>query len=160
MNEKENVQLKASGWKVSSVEEFLGLTKAEAIYIDLKLALLDSYRRWREQKQVSQVELAKELELSESSIAKMEKGDPSVSLDLLVQSLLILGVTPKHLAQIIASLDQTTSDPTTPSIFHTPLLFGPTYQDKTAGYKATFGEIKQNVSDPRVGMRRQKVAAP
>ena len=52
MNEKENVQLEASGWKVSSVEEFLGLTKAEAIYIDLKLALLDSYRRWREQKQV------------------------------------------------------------------------------------------------------------
>ena len=76
MNEKENVQLEASGWKVSSVEEFLGLTKAEAIYIDLKLALLDSYRRWREQKQVSQVELAEKLELSESSIAKMESPTP------------------------------------------------------------------------------------
>ncbi|MGB0387168.1 MAG: helix-turn-helix domain-containing protein [Ardenticatenaceae bacterium] len=153
MNGKENVQLEASGWKVSSVEEFLGLTKAEATYIDLKLALLDSYRTWRQQKQVSQVELAEQLELSESSIAKMEQGDPSVSLDLLVQSLLTLGVTPKHLAQIIASLEQTTSDPTTPSIFQTPWLFDPTYQDKTVGYKATFGEIRQNASDPRVGIR-------
>jgi len=135
MNEKEKVQLQPNGWKVSSVEEFLGLTKAEATYIDLKLILLDSYRRWREQKQVSPASLAEQLELSESSIAKMEEGDPSVSLDLLIQSLLTLGVTTKHLAQIIASLDQTTSELTTPSIFHTPLLFNPTYQDKTVGYK-------------------------
>jgi ribosomal protein S4E len=35
-------------------------------------------------------------------VAKMESGDPTVSLDLLVRSLLALGTTNRELAQIIA----------------------------------------------------------
>jgi hypothetical protein len=34
----------------------------------------------------------------------MEAGDPSVSIDLLVKSLLVLGASPKELAQIIGRL--------------------------------------------------------
>ncbi len=135
MNEKEKIEVQPNGWKVSSVEEFLGLTKAEATYIDLKLTLLDSYRRWREQKQVSPAWLAEQLELSVSSITKMEDKDPSVSLDLLIQSLLTLGIPLKELAQIIASLDETTNEPITPPIFHTPWSLNPTYQNKAVGHK-------------------------
>jgi len=40
---------------------------------------------------------------SQSRIAKMEAGDPSVSLDLLVKSLLALGASARELAKIIAS---------------------------------------------------------
>lgn len=110
MNGNENIQLDISHYKISSASKFLKLTEAEVAYINLKLILLNSYRKWREKKKVSLASLAEQLELSESSLVEMEKGNPSVSLDLLIQSLLTLGVTTKHLAQIIASLDETTSD--------------------------------------------------
>jgi hypothetical protein len=42
------------------------------------------------------------VESSQSRVAKMESGDFAVSLDLLIKSLLALGVSRKDLAQIIA----------------------------------------------------------
>jgi hypothetical protein len=42
------------------------------------------------------------LKSSQSRIAKMEAGDPTVSLDLLVRSLLALGTTRKTLSRILA----------------------------------------------------------
>jgi hypothetical protein len=38
---------------------------------------------------------------SQSRVAKMEKGDPSVSIDLLIRSLFNLGMSKKYLAQIL-----------------------------------------------------------
>ena len=40
---------------------------------------------------------------SQSRIAKMEAGDPSVSLDLLIKALLTLGASSRDLGRIIAS---------------------------------------------------------
>jgi hypothetical protein len=40
---------------------------------------------------------------SQSRVAKMEAGDPTVSLDLLVKSILALGASNRELAAIIAS---------------------------------------------------------
>ena len=51
---------------------------------------------------MTQSELAQSLQSSQSRVAKMEAGDPSVSLDLLVKSLLVLGASNKELAAIIA----------------------------------------------------------
>jgi hypothetical protein len=45
--------------------------------------------------------LAQTLHSSQSRVAKMEAGDPSVSLDLLVKSLLALGASSRDLAAII-----------------------------------------------------------
>jgi len=97
------LQLEAKGWKVGSVEEFLELTPEEASYIELKLALSGSLRTYRKQRQLTQMDLAKLLKSSQSRVAKMEAGDPSVSLDLLVRSLLAMGASREALAQMIAS---------------------------------------------------------
>ena len=51
---------------------------------------------------MSQLELAKMMQSSQSRIAKMEAGDPSVSMDLLIKSLLALGVSRKDLAKTIS----------------------------------------------------------
>ena len=96
-------QLEAKGWKVGSVEEFLELTPEEASYIELKLALSESIRTYRKQRQLTQLDLAKLLKSSQSRVAKMEAGDPSVSLDLLVRSLLAMGASREALAQMITS---------------------------------------------------------
>jgi predicted XRE-type DNA-binding protein len=95
--------LEAKGWKVGSVEEFLELTPEEASYIELKLALSESLRTYRKQRQLTQTDLARLLKSSQSRVAKMEAGDPSVSLDLLVRSLLAMGTTREALAQLISS---------------------------------------------------------
>jgi hypothetical protein len=94
-------KLKAAGWAVGSVQDFLGLPDADAALIEMKLALSRSLRDRRQQRGVSQVELARRLRSSQSRVAKMEAGDPSVSMDLLVSSLLVLGAKPTDLSRTI-----------------------------------------------------------
>ena len=93
MHESKRKQLEAKGWKVSSVEEFLQLSPEEAAYVELRLKLSDGLREQRQQHNLTQVELAKRVKSSQSRVAKMESGDPSISLDLLIRSLLALGVS-------------------------------------------------------------------
>ena len=96
-------RLEAKGWKVGNAQEFLRLSDEEAAYIDLKLRLATSLRKRRERHSLTQADLAKLLRSSQSRIAKMEAGDPSVSLDLLIRSLLILGTSRRELSRIIAA---------------------------------------------------------
>lgn len=96
-------KLEAAGWKVGNVDEFLNLTPDESAYIEMKLALSHSLRKRRLKNKLSQVELAKMVHSSQSRIAKMEAGDPSVSIDLIMKSLLALGASPKEVAKAISS---------------------------------------------------------
>lgn len=102
MNAKKRTRLEAKGWRVGSAEEFLDLSEEEAAYVDLKLTFSENLKKRRQQKNYTQVELAKLLKSNQSRVAKMEAGDPSVSLDLLVKSLLALGTTKKDLAGMIS----------------------------------------------------------
>lgn len=102
MDSKKKKKLEARGWVVGDTSEFLQLTAEEARYIELKLALSESLKAERLKQHVTQVELAKMLGSSQSRVAKMEAGDPAVTVDLLLKALLTLGVTKKQLAKIIA----------------------------------------------------------
>ena len=94
--------LEAKGWKVGGAKDFLELTDGEAAYIELRLKLAQGLRAKRSAKGLSQTELAKAVRSSQSRVAKMEAGDPTVSLDLLVRSLLALGASDRELGQIIS----------------------------------------------------------
>jgi DNA-binding XRE family transcriptional regulator len=102
MDSKKKKKLEARGWVVGDTSDFLQLTVEEARYIELKLALSESLKAERLKQQVTQVELAKMIGSSQSRVAKMESGDPAVTVDLLLKALLTLGVTKKQLAKIIA----------------------------------------------------------
>jgi predicted XRE-type DNA-binding protein len=91
-------KLQAAGWAVGDAADFLELSPAEAAYVELKLSLSQALRRWRSTRKLTQTELAKRLGSSQSRVAKMEAGDPTVSADLLLRSLLALGATPKDIA--------------------------------------------------------------
>ena len=95
-------KLESKGWKVGSVEDFLELSSEEVAYIEMKHALSNSLKERRAKENLSQVEVAKIFKTSQSRVAKMEAGDPSVSIDLLVKSLLALGASPKELAKAIS----------------------------------------------------------
>jgi DNA-binding XRE family transcriptional regulator len=103
MKQSKRKALEKRGWVVSDATEFLKLSEEEAILIDLKLTLARSLRDRREEQHLSQEELAKRLGSSQSRIAKMEAGDRSVSIELLLRALLQLGTTRRELARIIGS---------------------------------------------------------
>jgi transcriptional regulator with XRE-family HTH domain len=88
---------------VGTVKEFLALSNEESAYIDLKIKLAAGLRQRRQQKDLSQLDLATKLQSSQSSVAKMEASDPSVSLDVLIRSLITLGTTERELSQIITT---------------------------------------------------------
>jgi ribosome-binding protein aMBF1 (putative translation factor) len=102
MRESKQKRLAAKGWKLGSASDFLGLTPEEEAYIELRLKLADGLRKRRKSHGVTQVNLAKSLKSSQSRVAKMEAGDPTVTIDLLVKSLLALGTSNRELAAIIA----------------------------------------------------------
>ena len=97
-------KLKKAGWRVGTSADFLSLSDQEASLIELKLALARDLRQRRQSKKLTQAQLARLLKSSQSRIAKMEAGDPTVSFDLLVRSLLSLGASPRQLARVIGSL--------------------------------------------------------
>jgi len=103
MREDKRRRLEAKGWKVGSAKEFLRLSDEESAYIDLKIRLADGLRDRRQRNRLSQMQLASMLRSSQSRIAKMESGDPSVSLDLLIRSLLALGISDRELSRIIST---------------------------------------------------------
>ena len=94
-------RLEAKGWRLGTAQEFLGLSDEENVYVELRLRLADSLRLRRQRRKLSQTELARMVRSSQSRIAKMEGGDPSVSLDLLIRTLLALGASIPDLARAI-----------------------------------------------------------
>ena len=101
MQKAKQQALEAHGWRVGSAEEFLELTPEEAAMVELKLRLSDALRARRTKLQLSQAAVADRLGSSQSRVAKMEAGDASVSLDLLMRALLGLGATPNDVAKAI-----------------------------------------------------------
>ena len=102
MNRAKQRRLEQGGWKVGSAKELLGLTPEESAYIEMRLALSRHLRALRTRKRLTQVEAARMLGSSQSRVAKLEAGDPSVSLDLLVRSNLALGASKKDLAKTLS----------------------------------------------------------
>ena len=102
MNKTKQKRLEAAGWKVGSAKELLGLSEQEAALIEMRLALAESLKKRRVARHLSQEQFAQEIGSSQSRVAKMESADPSVTIDLLLRSLLALGVSRRVLAGILA----------------------------------------------------------
>jgi len=103
MNKEKQKILEKKGWKIGTAKEFLGLTDEEASYIELKSKLSANLKKVRTKRNLTQVELARIIKSSQSRVAKLETGDPSVSLDLIIRSLLALGTSKKDIARTISS---------------------------------------------------------
>ena len=103
MHKTRQRSLAQKGWKSGSAEEFLELSAEEAAYVELKVTLSRKLKARRIEKKLNQTQLARLIGSSQSRVAKMEAGDPSVSIDLLVKSLLALGVSKRELGESIVN---------------------------------------------------------
>lgn len=96
-------RLERAGFVVSDVQEFLNLSDAEMTMINVRVALASALRRRRSKDlKVSQATFAERVGSSQSRVAKMEAGDPSVSLDLLIRSLISSGASAEDVGRMIS----------------------------------------------------------
>jgi predicted transcriptional regulator len=103
MKESKKRRLEKAGWKVGTVQEFLGLSDEDMALIELKRSLIRMLKETREANKVTQRALARMIQSSQSRVAKIEGASSDVSLDLIVKALFALGVTPKKLAKFVAT---------------------------------------------------------
>jgi predicted XRE-type DNA-binding protein len=106
MNAEKRKRLEARGWKIGTVKEFLGLSDEEELLIAIRIALSRALAEKRKQRAYSQEKLASLLGSSQSRVAKMEAGDRSVSIDLLVRALLSLGSHIGELSRIVGKAER------------------------------------------------------
>ena len=101
MDKRKQRRLENAGWRLGTAADFRGLTEAEAALIELKVRLSEALRARRLAQGISQAALAKQLRSSQSRVAKMEAADPTVSLDLLLRGLLVMGAKPSDVAKAL-----------------------------------------------------------
>ena len=101
MNKTKRTRLEARGWRVGSAKDFLGLSAEEAALVETRLALSQALRSRRVSHGLTQAELARRLRSSQSRVAKMEAGDKTVSVDLLVKALFSLGAKPRDVGRVL-----------------------------------------------------------
>ena len=101
MDSAKTKRLERTGWVVGDSQQFLQLTEEENRFLELKLALASAVRELRERRGMTQTALADRLGSSQSRVAKMEAADRSVSLDLMIRALLIIGATATEIAMWI-----------------------------------------------------------
>ena len=97
MNGARLKKLRAAGWKAGGAKDFLELSDEEAMLVELKVSLTSALKKARQKRRISQTDLAQRLGSSQSRVAKIEGGDPSVSLDLIVKALFATGATRREL---------------------------------------------------------------
>jgi DNA-binding XRE family transcriptional regulator len=103
MKQAKRKRLERVGFKVGTVQDFLGLSDEEMAVIDLKIRLIGMLKPVRQQKGITQGRLAKLMGSSQSRVAKIEAGGTDVSLDLICTALFALGVSRQEIAKIIGA---------------------------------------------------------
>lgn len=103
MRKAKRARLEKKGWKFGSAEDFLNLSPEELVLIEIRLRLSDNLKKQRKRRKLTQTQLARLINSSQSRVAKMESGDPSVSIDLLIRSLVALGASNRDVARAISA---------------------------------------------------------
>ena len=91
MNAAKREALKKAGFRVGTVQEFLGLEDWENQIVELKYQLTKHAKRLREVLGLTQHYVARKINSSQSRIAKIEAGSEDVSLDLLIKYFYAVG---------------------------------------------------------------------
>jgi len=101
MDKKKRQQLEEKGFRVGSAADFLELTPEEEAYIDIRLDISNMVKSQRANRGWTQEQLARAIGSSQSRIAKLEGGDPGISMDLMIKALLRLGTSKKQLGKLL-----------------------------------------------------------
>jgi len=88
-------------WKEGTVQEFLNLSDADMAVVETKVALTRALRHQRKASRLTQTDMARAMRTSQSRVARIEAGDPSVSMDLVFRALYTVGLTPHDIGGVL-----------------------------------------------------------
>jgi predicted XRE-type DNA-binding protein len=112
MNKAKKKRLATAGWKTGDVSEFLGLSLQERQFIEIKLAFATAFKEQRKARKLTQKQVADIIHSSQSRVARLEAADPSVSVDLMLQSLLALDIPILDIAKTLSAVPKPTTTET------------------------------------------------
>lgn len=101
MDKQKRKKLEEKGFRVGSAADFLDLTPEEEAYIEIRLEISTLIKTQRTKRGWTQEQLARAMGSSQSRVAKMEAGDPSTSLDLMIKTLLRLGISKQEIGKLL-----------------------------------------------------------
>ena len=101
MDTKKRKQLEDKGFRVGTAADFLELTPEEETYIDIRLDISSLVKAQRVKRGWTQEQLARAIGSSQSRVAKIEGGDPGISLDLMIKALLQLGTSKEQIGKLL-----------------------------------------------------------
>ena len=111
MAAKKKAALERAGWKVGDAGDLLGMPPHERHLLDLRLKVAPEVRRRREGLRLTQSDVAERLGSSQSRVAKIEAGDPRVSLDLLLAALFAVRADLGDVADLLRPRPKTARPP-------------------------------------------------
>lgn len=91
MNAAKREALKNAGFQIGAVQDFLGLEDWENRLVELKYRLTKQAKSLREVHGLTQQNVARKIQSSQSRVAKIEAGSEDVSLDLLIRYFYAVG---------------------------------------------------------------------
>lgn len=96
-------ELEKRSFRQTTIGDWLDLTPEQVEMIEMRVGLATMLRRLREREGMTQTDVARVLETSQPRVSKMESGDPTVTIDLLIRALLVLGVSRSKIARALAA---------------------------------------------------------
>lgn len=101
MDRAKKESLEKKGWKVGDIDEYLGLTPAEMVIVEMKAGLAEALAKKRKKSGLTQIEASAKAKTSQSRFAKAEHSDSSVSLELMIKLFFSLGADKKELFKVL-----------------------------------------------------------
>ena len=96
-------RLAAAGFVETNVKDFFGLTPEENELVETRVALAHLIKQLRKEVQLSQAAVAKRVGSDQSRIARAEKNDPSVSIEMLFRVAYALGADRQQVAYALCA---------------------------------------------------------
>ncbi len=91
MNPKKRAALEAAGFRVGTVQQFLGLSDAESKLVELRVAIAKKIKGLRTHQGASQGEIAAKFKKTQPQMARIEAAKEGVSLDQMFLGLFAAG---------------------------------------------------------------------
>jgi len=101
MDTKKKNKIEAAGYQVIDSSEWLGLTEQEKAIVKMRVNFALEIERIRKTKKISQQALAERIGTKQSGVARMLNKPASATIDSLINTLLVLGTSPRRIAALI-----------------------------------------------------------
>jgi len=104
MKKSKRKKLEAAGHEVfDDAADAFGLSEMEKLALDLRAGLGAEIRSRREAASLTQAELAARMGTDQARVSRMERGAPTVSLDVYIRALGALGVSRKVATKVVSA---------------------------------------------------------